>query len=277
MSEPASPDSGPDPQDFQAEIARLNKIIQALMNRAERSMSVQGTGFGLFQTAILLEEEVHRRTEELKTALRENERINRALQRTQARMEQEIRERKVAEAALQEANQRLQALSILDPLTGLANRRRFTETLQEEWQRAVRRREPVGLAMIDIDFFKKYNDRYGHPAGDRCLRGVGTALKNAVRETDLVARYGGEEFSFVLPGTGNEHARRIAERGRAAVCALNEPHEDSTCGIVTVSIGVSSMMPSAATSPEQLVELADAALYKAKRDGRNRVAALRRE
>lgn len=271
MPEPISP--GPDSAGLHAEIVRLNKIIQALMNRAERSMSVQGSGFGLFETAILLEEEVHRRTEELKKALLENERINRALQRTQVQMEEEIRERRNAEAALQEANQRLQVLSVIDPLTGLANRRRFFETLLEEWHRAARRREPVGLAMIDVDYFKKYNDRYGHPAGDRCLRSVAIALERVLRDTDLVARYGGEEFICVLPGTDNEHAQRVAERGRAAVSALNTKHEDTEAGIVTVSIGVSSLVPSSDTSPELLIELADAALYKAKQQGRNRVAA----
>lgn len=276
MHEPISP--GRDSAGLQAEIVRLNKIIQALMNRAERSMSVQGSGFGLFETAILLEEEVHRRTEELKTALLENERINRALQRTQVQMEEEIRERMHAEAALKEANQRLQVLSVIDPLTGLANRRRFFETLLEEWHRAARRQEPVGLAMVDIDYFKKYNDSYGHPAGDRCLRSVAIAIERVVRETDLVARYGGEEFICMLPGADSEHARCVAERGRVAVFALNKLHENAEAGRVTVSIGVSSLVPSAASSPEQLVELADTALYTAKNQGRNRVAtAPRRE
>ncbi len=261
----------PDVLELRNEIARLNKIIQALMNRAERSLSVQRSDFGLFETTILLEEEVRRRTEELKTALQENERITRALQRAQVRMEQEIRDRTAAEAALREANRRLAALSISDPLTGLANRRRFAEILAGEWRRGARRQDPVSLAMIDIDFFKQYNDRYGHPVGDRCLRRVAGALRDSVRSTDLVARYGGEEFCFILPSTDCESALTVAERGRKAVCCLNEPHVDSTHGIVTVSIGLSSMIPSDAASFDYLIESADAALYAAKHQGRNRV------
>jgi diguanylate cyclase (GGDEF)-like protein len=168
-------------------------------------------------------------------------------------------------------------LTITDPLTGLANRRRFAETLTAEWHRALRTRVPIGLAMIDIDYFKSYNDSYGHLAGDHCLCRVATALAGAVRETDLAARYGGEEFSFILPNTGYSIAHRVAERARAAVCALKERHEDNHTGFVTISIGVSAMAPSTSTAPEQLIELADAALYAAKHQGRNQVLGRRWE
>jgi hypothetical protein len=149
MSDQATSLSGHIVQDLQSEIIRLNKIIQALMNRAERAMSVQGSDFGLFETAVRLEEEVKRRTEQWEKALRENERINHALQHTQRQMEVEIVERKRVEESLRQANQCLETLTITDPLTGLANRRRFAETLTAEWHRALRTRVPIGLAMID--------------------------------------------------------------------------------------------------------------------------------
>jgi len=258
-------------QDPEAEIVRLNKIIRALVNRAERAMSVQQSDFGLFETAILLEEEVRHRTKELEAALRENERINHALQRSQEQMQAEIRERKLAQKALTKANKRLEELSATDPLTGLANRRRFSEMFEGEWQHALCTDDPLALVMIDIDDFKKYNDRYGHQAGDRCLRLVTAALTEAVRGTDLVARYGGEEFVFVLPDTDLDDARQIAERARARVEALQEEHEGTDAGVVTISLGVSAMVPMRDNRPKELVAQADAALYSAKGAGKNRV------
>ncbi len=263
--------SDSDRKELLAEIARLNKIITALMNRAERAMSVQGSDFGLFQTAVLLEEEVHRRTRELKSALQENERINRALQSAQARMQEEIIERSRAEEALRQANQRLEMLSTTDPLTGLANRRHFSDMLDKEWRRAIRTHGAIGLAMIDIDLFKKFNDRYGHLAGDDCLRKVATVLNQTVRSTDLAARYGGEEFILVLPDTDFEKAQCVAERVRLAVSNLKVPHEANMDGIVTISIGVTSTVPIPDSFPEQSIDLADSALYMAKQQGRNRI------
>jgi diguanylate cyclase (GGDEF)-like protein len=277
MSDAATHPAGRNPQDLQAEIIRLNKIILALMNRAERAMSGQGSDFGLFETAVRLEEEVQRRTEQWEKTLRENERINHALQQTQRQMEEEIVERKRIEEALRQANQQLETLTITDPLTGLANRRRFAETLTTEWNRALRTCTPIGLAMIDIDYFKSYNDRYGHPAGDHCLCRVATALAGSVRDTDLAARYGGEEFSFILPNTDYTLALLVAERAQAAVYALKVPHEDNSAGFVTISAGVSGMAPSTSKTPSQLIDLADAALYDAKHEGRNRVLDRHRE
>ncbi|MDR3415703.1 MAG: diguanylate cyclase [Nevskia sp.] len=183
-------------------------------------------------------------------------------------------ERKVAErtAALEAANRQLEQLSITDALTGLPNRRRFNEALEAEWCRAKRAGEPVGLALIDIDHFKLYNDHYGHQGGDACLKLVAEAMKGALRAgPDVVARYGGEEFVLVLPGTALAGTAIVAERLRAAVAQLSQPHAQSGHGIVTVSIGIASCVPSVDTPPERLVELADAALYTAKREGRNRV------
>ena len=127
--------------------------------------------------------------------------------------------------------------------------------------------------MIDIDHFKLYNDHYGHPAGDGCLRRVADALRATVRGTDLVTRYGGEEFTVVLPGADLTTAVQIAERARAAVVALGQEHAAAAAGVVTVSVGVAAITPSALASADQLIERADVELYRAKRSGRNQVMA----
>lgn len=173
---------------------------------------------------------------------------------------------------LREANQRLEALSISDPLTGLANRRRLDEVLRSEWLRALRSRDSIGVLMIDIDHFKRYNDRYGHVSGDRCLRTVAAALQATLRQNvDLAARYGGEEFTMILPGADAATAVHVANRVHAAVLALQEPHAASALGYVTISIGVASLAPTNEIDVGQLIELADAALYRSKQQGRNRV------
>jgi diguanylate cyclase (GGDEF)-like protein len=183
-------------------------------------------------------------------------------------------ERRVAERTeeLRAVNEKLELLAVTDPLTGLANRRRLAETLEVEWRRAVRPRLPLAVAMVDIDHFKLYNDHYGHPAGDECLRRVATAISGAIRDTDLVARYGGEEFAIVLSGADAGVAGRIAERVRAAVAELAEPHELAGPGIVTVSVGAAATVPTQMTTPEQLIKTADGELYEVKRSGRNRVS-----
>jgi len=183
-------------------------------------------------------------------------------------------EGKVAERTeeLEAANQQLQKLSVTDALTGLANRRQLANLLEAEWQRGQRRAEPLAVAMIDIDHFKLYNDHYGHLIGDTCLRRVAAAINETVRTNDMVARYGGEEFVIVLPGAGLDDASRVADRVRTAVLALAEPHAAASAGLVTVSIGVASTLPSPGKVAEELVAAADAQLYRAKRDGRNRVA-----
>jgi len=183
-------------------------------------------------------------------------------------------ERKVTERTqeLAAANRQLQQLSITDPLTGLANRRQLSDRLAAEWRRGLRSGTAMAVAMIDVDHFKLYNDHYGHPAGDVCLRRVAEAVSDAVRVDDIVARYGGEEFAIVLVGHDAEEALTAAERVRAAVEALDEQHAMAAAGRVTVSIGVATVVPTAEDTPEQLVAAADAQLYQAKRGGRNRVA-----
>ncbi|MCB1909304.1 MAG: diguanylate cyclase [Rhodocyclaceae bacterium] len=172
-----------------------------------------------------------------------------------------------------EASHELERLVRLDTLTGIANRRMFEEGLWREWRRAERDRGVVAVISADIDHFKEYNDHYGHPAGDRCLVKVAQAMAQALsRPGDVVARIGGEEFAFVLPGTGSEGARAVAEQVRERVLALQLPHAASSVSpTVTVSFGVAATdCPSVAT-PTDLMRASDAALYEAKRLGRNRV------
>jgi diguanylate cyclase (GGDEF)-like protein len=187
-------------------------------------------------------------------------------------------ERKVDERtlALSAANERLQELSRTDPLTGLANRRRLEEALAGEWRRALGTQTPIAVLMIDIDHFKPYNDEHGHLAGDRCLQQVARALADSVDAPALVVRYGGEEFAVVLPGAGLDAACQVAERSRLSVTALREEHSCSSTGFVTASIGVASVVPTAGSSPQTLVEDADKGLYEAKRHGRNRIAVAHR-
>ena len=180
----------------------------------------------------------------------------------------------VAERTLQleEANSKLQQLSEVDPLTGIANRRRFEETLAREWRRAMRDEMPLSLIMIDIDFFKDFNDALGHQVGDQCLRRVAGEIREALtRPGDLVARYGGEEFAAVLPSTPARGARAVADLLRGRIETLATLHPSAPGGIVTISLGVATAAPGEATSPEALISAADEALYRAKRAGKNRV------
>ncbi|BAN47794.1 diguanylate cyclase [Metapseudomonas resinovorans] len=173
---------------------------------------------------------------------------------------------------LQVLNARLEALSLTDALTGIANRRHFDQVLAQEWGRAQRIGEPLALAILDVDWFKHYNDHYGHPAGDSCLRQIAQALAATVcRSGDLVARYGGEEFVFLAPMTDAAGAQGIARKLVQAVAELALPHAQSPMGHVTVSIGVAAMQPGPAGSPGLLLQRADAALYQAKKRGRSRV------
>jgi diguanylate cyclase (GGDEF)-like protein len=171
------------------------------------------------------------------------------------------------------ANEVLRRLAVLDGLTGIANYRRFQEVLEAEWRRALRDKLSMSVLMIDIDFFKAFNDAYGHLAGDECLKKVaGMLTASANRPGDLVARYGGEEFAVMLVGTDHEGARFVAERIRAAAFDLAVPHGGSPeWGRVTISVGVATGVPEESKAAEELVALADRALYGAKRAGRNRV------
>ncbi|TAL25896.1 MAG: GGDEF domain-containing protein [Aquabacterium sp.] len=171
-------------------------------------------------------------------------------------------------------NRQLQTLARVDALTGLYNRRHFEEYLERAWQRAHRDGTALAVLMLDVDHFKAYNDRYGHPEGDRCLAAVAEAVSACLRRPgDLVARYGGEEMVAVLPLAGAEEALQAAERIRRAVEALQIPHAGSAASrVVTICVGVASVRADGLAAATDLVELADAALYRAKQAGRNRVA-----
>jgi diguanylate cyclase (GGDEF)-like protein len=174
---------------------------------------------------------------------------------------------------LEQLNRELERLSILDELTSIANRRFFNVVLAQEWARAARAVLPLSLIMIDIDFFKNYNDHYGHLQGDDCLRRVATALSSlAKRPGDCVARYGGEEFVVVLAHTGVHGAATVAEGLRRQIESLRLEHPCSpVANWVTISLGVASTVPERSGSAELLVTAADQAVYEAKREGRNRV------
>ncbi len=176
---------------------------------------------------------------------------------------------------LEEKNRLLERLSTLDTLTGLANRRRFDEALQQEWRRALRDAGSLSLIFCDIDFFKGYNDSYGHQAGDDCLSRVARALAEVVnRPADLAARYGGEEFVVLLVDTVLEGAAFLAERMRDRIESQHVAHRSSGLGaFLTASFGVASLVPRPGLKPEDLIALADHALYAAKQAGRNRVVA----
>ncbi|MBI5039956.1 MAG: diguanylate cyclase [Gammaproteobacteria bacterium] len=176
-------------------------------------------------------------------------------------------------AQLEESNRELQRLSSLDGLTGIANRRQFDKTLEQEWQRALRNCTELSLIMIDIDYFKLFNDTYGHQAGDDCLKTVALALARIVhRPSDIVARYGGEEFAVILPETDTEGTLRVAEKMREAVSRLNVRHDASKVSDkITLSIGVANLNPRGGDNPDILLAAADDALYRAKHAGRNRV------
>jgi len=191
------------------------------------------------------------------------------------RAERRLAELERAVARLGEANARLERLSMVDGLTGVANRRRFDEALAAAWALGAHQRSPLAVLLVDVDHFKAYNDEVGHPAGDTALRAVAGVLRRTLyRPTDLVARYGGEEFAVLLPDTDRAGGLVAAERLRRAVLSpgLDDPTVPARPRL-TVSVGVAAAVPAEAGDPAALVAAADAALYAAKRAGRNRAHA----
>ena len=173
---------------------------------------------------------------------------------------------------LESANRELEQLSLVDELTKIANRRKFDQYIAAEWSRLARERNPLSLILCDIDYFKLYNDTYGHPAGDRCLQQVAQAIRKVIkRPADLVARYGGEEFVLVLPNTPIEGAKHLAQQVRLQIEALKIPHINSSVDLyVTLSLGISCCVPNSRFGFQILIAEADTALYQAKAMGRNR-------
>ena len=176
-------------------------------------------------------------------------------------------------AELKEANEKLEKLATIDGLTGVANHRRFLEFYKLEWKRAIRNSRPISLILMDVDFFKMYNDTYGHQAGDECLRKIAQAIENSVkRETDLVARYGGEEFVAVLVETDAKGAETVAEKVSVELEKLKMVHEESSVSEhVTISMGLATTIPKVDTDDSWLINKADNALYQSKKNGRNRI------
>jgi len=184
-----------------------------------------------------------------------------------------LRSLRASREELTRANAELRRLAALDGLTGIANRRRFDEAVHVEWQRGRRQRTPLALLMCDVDHFKLYNDHLGHPAGDLCLKKMAAVLTGQLkRPADLAARYGGEEFALLLPDTDLAGALRVGEACRAGLEQLALPHPKAPRGLVTMSMGVACIVPGDDDTLEDLIARADAALYDAKRAGRNRVS-----
>ena len=365
------PSPAPEPPDAQAEIVRLNKILQALMDRSERSTSAQGSDFSMFERTIMLEEQVRRRTADLEGALRENEKVNRALRESEGKFRglvsqslvgivliedgkftysnnkfddifgysaEEVREleplttaaesdrvlvaeniakrlsgetdqlaymfhglrkngelldiechssvmregaspvlislfmdvteRAQADRDIQALQEELRQQATRDSLTGLYNRRFLDEFFARELLLAERSGDPLSVIMVDLDYFKEVNDRYGHLAGDQALRVLGDLMLGRLRATDIVCRYGGEEFLLVLPGTTEDSAVERAEGLRRAMAATTVRHGASRIR-VTASLGVATF-PHHGGTRDTLIAAADSALYEAKAGGRNR-------
>jgi diguanylate cyclase (GGDEF)-like protein len=184
-----------------------------------------------------------------------------------------VRARVRTHVTLKHRTDLLERLAQMDGLTGIANRRRFDEALQAEWARCAHHNLPLSLVLADVDHFKRFNDTFGHGAGDKCLRGVAAIIQeNAARPGDLAARYGGEEFVLLLPLTDHKGAVQVAERLRAQVAAWDSGlAPDNTRRRITISAGCATVLPRAAADPFSLVRTADEMLYKAKNSGRNQV------
>ena len=197
------------------------------------------------------------------------------LKQTVERLEQEVAYRLDAERALREREKELERFAMLDGLTQIGNRRRFDDYLTFQWANKKRAKQPISMILLDIDFFKQFNDNYGHQAGDAALQGVARSLQRSLkRPEDVACRYGGEEFAIILPNTPMEGAIHLAHRLTGVMEELNIPHEFSSVKpYLTVSMGVSSMIPDDENSSELLIQVSDVRLYEAKDTGRNRYIA----
>jgi diguanylate cyclase (GGDEF)-like protein len=254
------------------ETAAIPVLFMTALNDVDNKVKgFEAGGVDYITKPIQVRETVARVKTHLQIAELQNE-----LTRNNIQLKEEVRERKRAEAILQKSNQELSRLAVIDGLTQIANRRRFDQYLAEQWQAAV---NEISLIMMDIDFFKRFNDHYGHPAGDDCLQQVARGLAAAItKSTGLVARYGGEEFAVILPETTREEASFIANEIMREIELLKIPHEKSDAGeFISLSVGVSSKAPAPSENPESLIKVADECLYQAKEGGRKRVVVDQRQ
>jgi diguanylate cyclase (GGDEF)-like protein len=229
------------------------------------------------QELAVLAESFNQMSQEILQSRQQLEDYSRSLEqkvsdRTQA-LQLEVGNRIAAETALQAVNKELERIAYLDGLTQMANRRRFDQCLEQEWRRMKREQQPLSLILCDVDYFKQYNDLYGHQVGDECLRTVARVIHAATkRPADLAARYGGEEFAVILPNTTLQGAFRVAEEVQARIRQLKLPHQSSLVNpCVTLSFGVASIVPAETDAPDQLITSADRVLYQAKITGRDRI------
>lgn len=258
---------------FLGALVTLLRTLGVLPTNAFTADGLQlGSALEMLLLAFALADRYHRMRAEKLQAQRELLAAQQTLVDTLQASEQTL-VRRVDERTqeLEVLNRRLQALVKVDGLTGIANRRHFDGDLQSEWDRARRLGQSLAVLMVDIDWFKAYNDRYGHPAGDEALRAVArTLVATAHRSGDLVARYGGEEFAIVAPATDAASALVLAQKACDAVQALQLPHDASPLGVLTLSCGAAAAVPGPHAQAHELLAAADAALYQAKQQGRNR-------
>ncbi|MFT9498190.1 tetratricopeptide repeat-containing diguanylate cyclase [Anaerosolibacter sp.] len=210
--------------------------------------------------------ELKQKNEDIESKAEQLEAINKELQK-------EILKRKELQEQLEQVNKELERMSFVDELTGIPNRRSFNNTLEKEWNRCLREGVPLSLIFVDVDYFKNFNDYFGHPMGDDCLRDVAKTLTNTLkRSSDFIGRHGGEEFAIILPNTDYAGSIVIAEQMREAIENLEINHPQSHAGRnITISMGVANVVPSKESSIYELIEAADRELYHAKNQGRNRV------
>jgi diguanylate cyclase (GGDEF)-like protein len=193
------------------------------------------------------------------------------LNEAQRKLKHSVIKLEESEQKLQAANELLNRLSYMDGLTGISNRRYFDELLQKEWSSA--KNVPLTLLMFDIDFFKKYNDTYGHLAGDQCLKIISQEVSNKLTTNLTLCRYGGEEFVLILPATDLSEAMKVARSIQETIQSLKIPHESSeVSNIVTLSIGIATCLPDSSSKPDELIQSADSALYFSKTNGRNTIS-----
>lgn len=256
------------------EVLAANTIIVVMTFVVVLNLSILLVAFGVVYSIIKKQKQTHQQLATFETTLNEliAQRTDELAQANQ-QLRQELLERQKFEVLLGKTNQQLYRLASLDSLTQLANRRRFDEHLVQEWRRMLREQMPLSLILCDLDCFKAFNDTYGHPAGDDCLQQVAQVITQVVeRPADLVARYGGEEFAVILPNTTIGGAVQVAEKIRVKVKALAIAHTNSQVNpFVTLSLGVTSVIPSYGMSFTTLIAVADHGLYQAKAGGRDRV------